>query len=194
MSVSQESGRVRRITVISRGYIQSTAQPSIWERLSKRLSERGARDNDLKKLREGYDAVEDSDTQWINWRVWAIAGSGLFLDSYNLVAINSIFPSAAFFYWKSDHLGDYRAAIDIITLLGSAIGPIVLGYLADKHGRRAVYGWELLLTLFGTWNLVLSSHSKNPAGIMLVWMTTWRLVLGIGVGSEYPLSAVITAE
>jgi MFS family permease len=154
------------------------------------LSEIGTGESNFMKLRKDL----------MLWRSLIVNGStGVFGQlrvraSFNLVAINAIFPSFAFSYWKSDFLGDYGTTMDTVTLLGLAFGSLVLGYLADKHGRRAVYGWEVLLTLLGTWNLVLGSDRKNPAGIKLVRMAAWRLILEIGVGSEHPLSAVITAE
>jgi hypothetical protein len=207
MNLSQDLGKVHSDSAVRKSsYIHSTSFQLTAEHNSQFVSESDAGYADFKKLCQDYDAVEEldaveepdvvkeSDTKWINWRVWAIAGSGLFLASYNLVAINAIFPSIAFSYWKSDILGDYGTSMDTITLLGTAIGSLVCGYLSDKYGFRALYGLDVPLMLLGTWSLILSFNEKRFPTSTMLWVVYSRLNLGIGVGSQYPLSVAITTE
>lgn len=55
-----------------------------------------------------------------------------------------------------------------------------------------MYGVELAIIIWATLSctLVSSSPSINSAGLMIFW----RVIMGVGVGGDYPLSSVITAE
>lgn len=55
-----------------------------------------------------------------------------------------------------------------------------------------MYGVELAIIIWGTFScaLVSSSPGISSAGLMIFW----RVIMGIGVGGDYPLSSVITAE
>jgi PHS family inorganic phosphate transporter-like MFS transporter len=55
-----------------------------------------------------------------------------------------------------------------------------------------MYGVVLGIIVFSTFScaLVSSSPSLNAAGLLIFW----RVVMGIGIGGDYPLSAVITSE
>lgn len=97
-------------------------------------------------------------------------------------------------YWENKLPLRYRLGLNLATLLGSMLGQVILGYLADHLGRRKVYGRELTFTIIASLGMAISStgvfNSMSLIGL-LVW---WRVLMGIGVGSDYPLSAVLTAE
>jgi PHS family inorganic phosphate transporter-like MFS transporter len=71
---------------------------------------------------------------------------------------------------------------------------LIFGFLADRYGRRKLYGLELIVVIFGTLGLVQSSAGYNGSMSVLGWLMFWRFFVGLGIGAEYPLSAVITAE
>lgn len=72
---------------------------------------------------------------------------------------------------------------------------LIFGYLADRYGRRKLYGVELIVVIFGTLGLVQCSAGYNNQSMdILGWLVFWRFFVGLGIGAEYPLSAVITAE
>jgi PHS family inorganic phosphate transporter-like MFS transporter len=55
-----------------------------------------------------------------------------------------------------------------------------------------MYGVELVIIIVATFGQALSG---NAYGLSLPWaIMVWRFILGIGVGGDYPLSAVITSE
>lgn len=160
------------------------------------------------------------DEHGFNWRVWAVAATGFFTDSYNLFASNIILPCLAFVYWGSEHEANIEITINALTLAGSTVGMIIFGYLADKYGRQRLYGVELMIVIFSTIGLAQSSvgwmnHSQDKSSMQAhSWIMVWRFVMGIGIGgsiltfilshhftqltriigAEYPLSACITAE
>jgi MFS transporter, PHS family, inorganic phosphate transporter len=106
-----------------------------------------------------------------------------------------ILPSLVFVYWTTDKAGDHETAINAITLAGSLLGQLIFGYLADRYGRRKLYGLELIVVIFGTLGLVQCSAGYNNQSMSILgWIMFWRFFVGLGIGAEYPLSAVITAE
>jgi PHS family inorganic phosphate transporter-like MFS transporter len=151
---------------------------------------------------QSYEDIEEKrakiintiDDQGFQWQIWAVASSGFFTDSYNLFATNVILPSLGFVYWPSDNNVNYELLINIVTLAGSTIGALVFGYFADKFGRRKLYGLELIIAIVGTLGVAQASQGYDGNMSILGWILFWRLFMGIGIGAEYPLSAVITAE
>ena len=89
----------------------------------------------------------------------------------------------------------YRlTCINIATLAGTLIGQVAFGYLADRNGRKKMYGIELVLLIGSTLGVVMSSRGYNKSMSVYAWLIWWRIMVGVGVGADYPLSAVITAE
>ncbi len=98
--------------------------------------------------------------------------------------------------------------------LGSLCGQIIFGVLSDKKGRKTIYGVTLIIIIMGTLGSALSGnlgHRLTVFTILAIWRflkvsilnhsyefylykTIERLFLGLGLGGDYPLSAVITSE
>src|SRR4051794_29389264 len=99
-------------------------------------------------------------------------------------------------YWQTNNAGvmphHADTAIKAATSGGAIVGQIVFGYLADLLGRKKMYGVELIIIIFCTLaqSLCGSSTALSFVGVLIFY----RVVMGIGVGGDYPLSAVITAE
>jgi PHS family inorganic phosphate transporter-like MFS transporter len=55
-----------------------------------------------------------------------------------------------------------------------------------------MYGLELILIIFATLAQALSSASTavSIVGVLIFW----RVMMGIGIGGDYPLSSIITSE
>jgi PHS family inorganic phosphate transporter-like MFS transporter len=128
-----------------------------------------------------------------------VAASGFLTDSYNLFATNVILPALAFVYWPSRTDAHNETLINILTLVGSIVGQVIFGLLADRLGRQRLYGLELIIVTVSTLGLVQSGYGVlGPDGRtsmdFLSWTLFWRFVMGVGIGAEYPLSAVITSE
>jgi len=62
-------------------------------------------------------------------------------------------------------------------LVGAVLGAILLGYLADRFGRRRLYSLTLCVYLLGA---VASASSWSFAGFAI-----GRFVTGVGIGGEY---------
>ena len=90
--------------------------------------------------------------------------------------------------------------INIATLAGCIVGMILFGVLGDLYGRRKMYGIELIVLIVGTIGVLMSSngfatgdglHGSMDIESLLVF---FRFVSGVGIGGDYPLSAVIVSE
>jgi len=102
-----------------------------------------------------------------------------------------ILASISFVYFPQDRWPG--TLINLMTLLGSVIGQLLFGVLADWYGRTKLYGIELVLVIVSTIGVATSNHGYNDMSFLGLFVF-WRFVMGIGIGAEYPLSAVITSE
>ena len=71
-------------------------------------------------------------------------------------------------------------------LLASAVGALVFGRIADMLGRKRIYGYEVLVLAAGA---VASAFSPN-----IWWLIGFRIILGLGIGGDYPVSSTIMSE
>jgi PHS family inorganic phosphate transporter-like MFS transporter len=137
-------------------------------------------------------------------RAVLVAGVGFFLDSYDIFAINLITTLLGLVFWSGDEARDgfggnggvlpnpVSQALKASTSAGIVIGMVVFGWMADAFGRRRMYGVELGIIIFATFSCALVSASPviNATGLLVFW----RIIMGIGIGGDYPLSSVITSE
>ncbi len=100
----------------------------------------------------------------------------------------------AYVYWHDDTSSFRLTCINIATLGGTLLGQVLFGYLADRNGRKKMYGVELALLITSTLGVAMSSNGEHGSMSVFAWLVWWRIVVGIGVGADYPLSAVITSE
>ena len=90
--------------------------------------------------------------------------------------------------------------VNIATLTGCIVGMILFGILGDMYGRRKMYGIELIVLIVGMVGVLMSSNGfAKGDGLdgsmdMKSWLTLFRFVSGLGIGGDYPLSAVIVSE
>ncbi|KAF9347522.1 Inorganic phosphate transporter pho84 [Mortierella sp. AD094] len=139
--------------------------------------------------------VDNADFGWFHVRACMVAGVGFFTDAYDLFAINLVSPMLGYVYYANEGNvlpPQIDLGLKISASVGTFFGQIGFGYLADRLGRKRMYGVELLIIIVATFGQSVSGDSfalSLPATIIL-----WRFILGIGVGGDYPLSAVITSE
>jgi MFS transporter, PHS family, inorganic phosphate transporter len=135
------------------------------------------------------------DSRPFNWRVVFAAGSGLLAASYNLNVSSVILPHLAFVYWPEDTSSIRTTQVQITTLVGAFIGSLISGFLADKFGRRKIYEIGLLIMMVSSLGLAEASAGFNDRTMTVFgWIIAWRFFAGFGIGWEWTLSAIITAE
>jgi PHS family inorganic phosphate transporter-like MFS transporter len=100
----------------------------------------------------------------------------------------------AYVYWKPESSSLKETSINIATLAGTLFGQVLFGVLADKNGRKKMYGVELVVIITATLGVATCSSGAESSMSIFAWLIWWRIVVGIGVGADYPLSAIITSE
>ncbi|TPX31736.1 hypothetical protein SmJEL517_g05007 [Synchytrium microbalum] len=133
--------------------------------------------------------------QWtyIHYKTILVAGVGFFLDAYDLFIINLAMPMISYVYFEGQIPSSLDSAIKGAATFGTLIGQLTFGYLADKLGRKRIYGTELMIIFIATVGSALSANFARGSGIAGL-LFVWRLILGFGIGGDYPLSATITSE
>ncbi|QRV81265.1 Sugar (and other) transporter [Ceratobasidium sp. AG-Ba] len=127
-------------------------------------------------------------------RLLLIAGVGFFLDAYDLFIINQVALMLQYRYYDGHSLpSNLEGFIKAGANIGSVVGQFLFGYLADAVGRRAVYGKELMLIIFATILCISVPPYLGGHGV-LIWIGVFRILLGIGVGGDYPMSAAVTGD
>ncbi|KAJ9496376.1 acid phosphatase pho5 [Exophiala xenobiotica] len=137
---------------------------------------------------------------WYHIRAIAVAGIGFFTDAYDIFAINLVTAMLGVVYWQDTanpkNAGKIPSnsdtAIKVATSGGTVIGQVGFGWLADIVGRKRMYGLELILIIFATLAQALSSASPGMSVVGVIIF--WRVLMGIGIGGDYPLSSIITSE
>jgi MFS transporter, PHS family, inorganic phosphate transporter len=97
-------------------------------------------------------------------------------------------------YWKNDPSANNSFLINLSLLAGTLVGQLIFGVLGDRYGRRRLYGWELLILTIATFFMTIASKGALQSTSRVAWIAAWRFLMGVGVGGDYPLSAVIAAE
>lgn len=138
---------------------------------------------DAEISRELLAEMDEAATSKEHWKILLTAGMGFFTDAYDLFIIGV----AATMIVSEWHIASYqKSLLTSLALLTSAAGAVFFGHIADRFGRRQVYGYEVLVLAGG------AIASAFAPGIW--WLIAFRAILGFGVGGDYPVSAVIMSE
>ncbi|TIA17890.1 inorganic phosphate transporter [Aureobasidium pullulans] len=140
------------------------------------------------------DSLEHSRRREWLWVV-VVAGVGFLTDAYNIFSINLVMPMIGHIYYSNNIVPrEYQVAINIATLGGSILGQLGFGIAGDWLGRRKAYGLELIITVAAALGSAMASNGMNGSMSLIGWLIFWRLIMGIGIGADYPLSAVLCSE
>jgi MFS transporter, PHS family, inorganic phosphate transporter len=82
--------------------------------------------------------------------------------------------------------------IKVMTSVGTIVGQLFFGWLADRIGRKRMYGYELLIIGLATLGQCITGPSSAIGITGLI--VFWRIIMGIGIGGDYPLANIITSE
>jgi MFS transporter, PHS family, inorganic phosphate transporter len=130
-------------------------------------------------------ALDDSKITRFQWKVMFVAGMGFFTDAYDLFVIGVVVALIK----PEWHLSIGQVSLlNSATLAASAVGAIIFGRIADIFGRKRIYGYEVLVLAIGA----LASAFTPASGF--TFLLVCRIILGIGIGGDYPVSATIMSE
>ncbi|KAG8947870.1 Inorganic phosphate transporter pho84 [Tulasnella sp. 424] len=152
-----------------------------------------AHDNNLTAAQRRRAALAEVDNAPFGWYHIKIAGVGFFTDAYDIFAINMCASMIGIIYSKGGALtANQELGLKVATPVGTLVGQLLFGWLADVVGRKKMYGVELMLIIVATFGQALAGH--GPGANIFGVIICWRFIMGVGIGGDYPLSAIITSE
>ncbi len=130
-----------------------------------------------------FRQLDESQVSKRQIKIMFVSGMGFFTDAYDLFVIG-IVVTLIETQWR---LSTSQVSwLNSATLLASAVGAIVFGRVADMLGRKRIYGFEVLILAIGA---IASAFAPNYTFLLVC-----RVILGIGIGGDYPVSATIMSE
>ncbi|KUJ14493.1 inorganic phosphate transporter 1-6 /Pi cotransporter [Mollisia scopiformis] len=132
---------------------------------------------------------------WYHVRAVVVAGVGFFTDSYDIFAVSLLTTMIGYVYsnkTKGVLPTPSDTAIKVATSAGTVVGQFGFGALADIVGRKRMYGLELIVIIVAT--LAQALTGPGPGTDIIGLLIFWRVIMGIGIGGDYPLSSIITSE
>ena len=135
------------------------------------------------RARDLITALDEASLSRFHLRAVLASGMGFFTDAYDLFVIGI----AAALITRDWDLSPGRLAVLNSTMLAAAcLGAFVFGRFADVIGRKRVYWIVAAIMIAGALGAALS-----PSYWVLI---AFRFLLGVGVGGDYPVSAVMVSE
>jgi PHS family inorganic phosphate transporter-like MFS transporter len=129
------------------------------------------------------DLLNEAPTSKFHRRTVIISGVGFFTDAYDLFVIGTAAALVAI-QW---HLSTLQTSwVTGAAILGAFVGAFTFGRIADVIGRKKVYVTVAVIMIFGA-----VASALAPDFLLLVIA---RLILGLGIGGDYPVSAVFMSE
>src|SRR3984957_11133001 len=130
-----------------------------------------------------FSELDDAKISPMHWKIMLISGMGFFTDAYDLFIIGVVM-SLVKPLWHTGKLEE--SLVDSTALLASAFGALLFRRVADMVGRKRIYGVEVLVLAAGA---IGCAFAQN-----IWWLIGLRFILGIGIGGDYPVSAIIMSE
>lgn len=143
-----------------------------------------------KRRRLALAEIDRAPFGWYHVRACVVAGIGFFTDSYDIFCVSMLTIMLGIVY--SPATGKLPTSSDNAIKLSTSAGQLVFGMLADIVGRKRMYGLELIIIIFATLAQALSGGSPSTSIIGIIIF--WRVIMGVGIGGDYPLSSIITSE
>jgi len=137
--------------------------------------------------RSPFSSIDSLKLTFNHIKIWYTSGMGFFTDAYDLFIIGAIIDIFEAYKLPGFQLNSfYEGILASSAIITAVLGQIVFGILGDKIGRKKVYGVEASLLSAGAF---LSAFSPN-----LLWLIIFRMIMGVGIGGDYPISATIMSE
>ncbi|GFZ49947.1 Inorganic phosphate transporter PHO84 [Saitozyma sp. JCM 24511] len=137
--------------------------------------------------------VDEAKFSWFHAKACIVAGVGFFTDAYDIFTISIVATMIGYVYHQGgSNTPNQDLGLKVATPIGTFIGQILFGWLADHVGRKRMYGIELIIIIIGTLGQAVAGRA--PAISIYGVIIMWRFIMGMGIGGDYPLSAVITSE
>lgn len=149
-------------------------------------------DDPIERRRLALEEIDKAGFGWTQVKMIMIAGVGFLTDSYDIFAINLGSTMLAYALYGGKIPDSTLTLIKVSTSVGTVIGQVGFGISADYVGRKAIYGLELIVMIAAT---IIQCTLGNSPGINFTAIFVFlRIIMGIGIGGDYPLSSIISSE
>ncbi|HYA00035.1 MAG TPA: MFS transporter [Candidatus Binatia bacterium] len=129
------------------------------------------------------EALDEAPLSLFHLKAAVTSAMGFFTDAYDLFIIGVAVTLIA----KEWSLSPLQTSfLSSATLIATLVGAVVFGRLADLLGRKRVYGLVAAIMALGA---LATSLAPSYA-----WLVAFRIILGLGIGGDYPVSAVLASE
>ncbi len=128
-------------------------------------------------------ALDEASLGRVHLRAVVASGVGFFTDAYDLFVIG-IASTLITKVWHLDSA--HLAVLNSVMLAAAFLGAFIFGRYADMVGRKRVYWLVAAIMIAGALGAALSGSFCVLIG--------FRFLLGLGVGGDYPVSAVMVSE
>ena len=129
------------------------------------------------------DLLNEAPRTRFHRRAVVISGMGFFTDAYDLFVISTV-AALVKTQW---HLSTTQTSwVTGSAILAAFVGALCFGRIADLLGRKSVYVLVALIMIVGA---LTSAFATG-----FIWLVIARFVLGLGIGGDYPVSAVLMSE
>jgi PHS family inorganic phosphate transporter-like MFS transporter len=129
------------------------------------------------------DLLNEAPRSKFHRRTVLVSGVGFFTDSYDLFVIGTVSTIVAV-QW---HLSTVETSwVTGAAILGAFFGAVIFGRIADVMGRKWVYLGVAVIMMIGA-----LASAVAPG---FIWLVVARFILGLGIGGDYPVSAVLMSE
>ena len=130
-----------------------------------------------------FRELDEAKPSGMHWKIMFISGMGFFTDAYDLFIIGVVMTMLRPLW----HVGKLEESlVESTALLASAFGALLFGRVADMVGRKRIYGIEVLVLAAGAIGCAFAGN--------IWWLIGLRFILGVGIGGDYPVSAIIMSE
>ncbi len=127
--------------------------------------------------------LDDAPTSHFHHRAVWISGMGFFTDAYDLFVISTVATLLGTLW----HLSTAQTSwVTGSAILGAFVGALTFGRIADVLGRKTVYTVVAAIMIVGA---LASAFAPD-----FLFLVIARFVLGLGIGGDYPVSAVLMSE
>ncbi len=128
-------------------------------------------------------SFDEAKMQGFHWRTVFTAGMGFFTDAYDLFIIGTVTAILTPIWGLT---AGNIAILNSTSLAAAALWALFFGRLMDRFGRKAMYGVEMTMLTFGA---ILCAFAPSFG-----WLVAFRVLVGFGVGGDYPTSSVLMSE
>lgn len=117
------------------------------------------------------------------WKTLWTSTIGYAMDGLDMMILAFTMPLIiAYFGINAAQAG----SVSTITLLGSVLGGIIFGVLADKYGRIRIFTWTILIFSIFTGLCAIAPNLET--------LIVFRFLAGLGLGGEFGIGMTLVSE